>query len=123
MLEVARQNVKKSTPCLMALASFSFIVGIITMYHLLHPLHSATAMLQGQNKVDSTLSDLKHICSTMEDEFRNIYLYAVRVAENICVDPSFPTTTGRQKLRPITTADNPKEYFRRTLAVPLLDSI
>ena len=38
-----------ATPCLKALTDFSFIVGIITMYHLLHPLHDITVMLQGRN--------------------------------------------------------------------------
>ena len=125
------QAKREATPRLKALTDFSFIVGLITMYHLLHPLHGITVLLQGRNmdivrayqEVDSTLSDLKHIRSTVEDEFRKIYLYAIRVAENIGVDPSFPRTTGRQQHRPNTPAANPEEYFRRTIAVPLLDSI
>ena len=100
----ARHNMKQLL-AKKALTDFLFIVGIITMYHLLHPLHGITVMLQGQNmdivhayqEVDSTLSDLKHIRSTVEDESRKIYLYAVRVAKNISVDLSFPRTTGKQQ--------------------------
>ena len=119
------QAKREATPCLQALTDFSFIhvVGIITMYHLLHPLHGITVMLQGRNmdivhtyqKVDSTFSNLNHIRSTVEDEIRKIYLYAIRVAEIICVNPSFPRTTGRQQHRPNTLATNTEEYFRRTI--------
>ena len=59
----------------------------------------------------------------MQNEFRKIYLYAVRVAENIRVDPPFPRMTGRPQPWPKTPAANPEEYFRRTIAVPLLHSI
>ena len=76
------QAKREATPHLKALTDFSFIhvVGIITMYHLLHSLHGNTVMLQGWNldfvhayqEVVSTPGDLKHFRSTLHGKREKI---------------------------------------------------
>ena len=63
------------------------------------------------------------IASKMEEKFAHIYQHAVRVASALNVQPSMPRAVGRQTNRDNAPATNPEEYYRRNVAMPLINHI
>ena len=59
----------------------------------------------------------------MEEKFAHIYQHAVRVASALNVHPSMPRAVGRQTNRDNAPATNPEEYYRRNVAMPLINHI
>ena len=59
----------------------------------------------------------------MEEKFAHIYQHAVRVASALNVQPSMPRAVGPQTNRDNAPATNPEEYYRRNLAMPLINHI
>ena len=59
----------------------------------------------------------------MEEKFAHIYQHAVRVASALNVQPSMPRAVGRQTNRDNVPATNPEEYYRRNVAMPLINHI
>ena len=59
----------------------------------------------------------------MEEKFAHIYQHAVRVASPINVQPSMPRVVWRQNHRDNAPAANPEEYYRRNVAMPLINHI
>jgi hypothetical protein len=51
------------------------------------------------------------------------YLAAVALAAEFEVEPSMPRRCGRQTQRDNVEAKTPEEYYRRALAIPLLDGM
>ena len=66
---------------------------------------------------------LKRLASKMEEKFAHIYQHAVRVASALNVQPSMPRAVGRQTNRDNAPATNPEEYYRRNVAMPLINHI
>lgn len=66
---------------------------------------------------------MKATRDNVEEGFKKIYKQAERIAEKLNVDPSLPRIAKRQIHRQNQPADTPEEYYRRTVAIPLLDCI
>ena len=75
---------KDATSFINSIANFEFIVGIICLYRLLHPLVPITQKLQGRvmdvvsayNEVQSSISDMKHLRESVNEECSVIYQQA-----------------------------------------------
>lgn len=121
---------KEATGFINTLANFEFIVGIISLYRLLHPLVHITQKLQGRamdvvsayNEVHSCISDMQVIRETIDEEFSVIYRQAERMANQLFVTPIIPRVALRQMHRNNVPATTPEEYYRRAMAIPLLDT-
>ena len=48
------------------------------------------------------------------------YELAVELAESINVSPSMPRRAGAQRHRNNIPADNPEEYYKRSISIPML---
>ena len=59
----------------------------------------------------------------VNDEFQRIYEQAERLCRQVGAEPSMPRTAQKQSYRDNTPADKIQEYYRRTVAIPLLDCI
>ena len=57
------------------------------------------------------------------EEFALIFDEVKRRASQIGVELAVPQLVGRQIHRANTPADNPQEYFRRTIMIPVLDNM
>ena len=121
---------KDATSFINSIANFEFIVGIICLYRLLHPLVPITQRLQGRvmdvvsayDEVQSSISDMKHLRESVNEEFSVIYQQAERMAEKLSISPSIPRCAVRQMNRNNVPATTPEEFYRRAIAVPLLDT-
>ncbi|XP_065667950.1 52 kDa repressor of the inhibitor of the protein kinase-like [Hydra vulgaris] len=112
-----------------ALTKFESITGIITLYHLLHPLSYITERLQGRttdivytySNIQETIDDLNHLRKNVEKE--TIYQQATRMASKLFVELTIPKITMRQVYRNKLPAESPHEYYKRALIIPFLDTI
>ena len=118
-----------ATSYLHAVTKFEFIIGLISLYRLLHPLVGITQTLQGSsidvvkayNHIQSSIDDTKLLRENMDDEFKIIFQESERMATKLSVEPAIPRTVARQMHRNNVPAENPEEYYRRVIAVPLID--
>ena len=58
----------------------------------------------------------------IEEEFLVIYRQAERITKSLDISPSVPKTVPRQMNRNNIPANTPEEYYRRVLAIPILDT-
>lgn len=120
---------REATAHLCGVANFEFIVGIISLYRLLHPLVGVTQRLQGRaadvvsayQDVDSCLQDIQAVRASIDKEFSIIYQQAERMGVRVGAEPVIPRTAKRQMHRNNIEANSAEEYYRRAIAIPLLD--
>ena len=118
---------KGATAYIDALTSFEFIVGIASLYRLLHPVFSITQKLQGgtidmvkaYQEVQSCILDMRVVQDKIEEEFFVICRQAERITTSLDVSPSVPRTVSRQMNRSNIPANTPEEYYRRVLTIPV----
>ena len=121
---------KKATAYINVLTSFEFVVGITSFYRLLHPVASATKKLQDRTidtvktyqEVQSCILDMPVVRDKIQEELLVIYRQAERIALSPGVSPSVPRTVSRQMNRSDIQASTPEEYYRRVLAIAVLDT-
>ena len=97
----------------------------------MHPFTGITKKLQGRsidvvkafNEVESVVNDLGAVRRYIDSEFDTIYNQAMRMAEGMNITPSSPRTAQRQMHRDNIEAANPKTYYKRVIAVPILDTL
>ena len=58
----------------------------------------------------------------IEEEFLVIYRQAESIATSLDVSPSAPRTVSRQMHRSNIPANTSEEYYRRVLAIPVLET-
>ena len=121
---------KEATAYINVLTSFEFVVGITSFYRLLHPVASATQKLQDRTidtvktyqEVQSCILDMPVVRDKIQEELLVIYRQAERIALSPGVSPSVPRTVSRQMNRSNIQASTPEEYYRRVLAIAVLDT-
>ncbi|KAL5497565.1 hypothetical protein EMCRGX_G014061 [Ephydatia muelleri] len=122
---------RDATAHLNALCNFGILIGVVALYRLLHPLAMITKCLQGKAvdivKAFRDIQEVKHDFQCLRDgvdmEFQAIYNQAERLGQSVGVEPSLPRIAKMQMYRDNYPAENPLEYYRRTLAIPFLDCI
>ena len=100
------------------------MIGLVSLYQLLHPLVGITQNLQGRSidvikayiEVESCIQDMQHMRQIIDEGFHKVYKQAERLAEKLRA-----RSTVRQMHHNNVPAENPEEYYRRALAIPLAD--
>ena len=118
-----------ATSYLNAITKFEFLIGLVSLYRLLHMLVGITQNLQGRsidiikayNEVEGCIQDMQHMRQTIDEEFHKIYKQTERLAEKLHVEPTIPRSAVKEMHRNNVPAENPEEYYRRALAIPLVD--
>ena len=121
---------KEATTYINSLTSFEFIVGITSFYRLLYPVASTTQKLQDgtidttktYQEVQSCILDMPVVRDKIQEDLLVIYRQAERIALSPGVSPSVPRTVSRQMNRSNIQASTPEEYYRRVLAIAVLDT-
>ena len=72
--------------------------------------------------MESVINDLGTVKSNIDSEFDIICDQAMRMAERMNVTPSTPRIAQRRMHRDNIEAANPKEYYKRVIANPILDN-
>ena len=119
-----KNNDFDSVQYLNAITKFEFMIGLVSLYQLLHPLVGITQNLQGRSidvikayiEVESCIQDMQHMRQIIDEGFHKVYKQAERLAEKLRA-----RSTVRQMHRNNVPAENPEEYYRRALAIPLAD--
>ena len=109
--------------------NFKFLIGLVSLYRLLHPLVAITQNLQGRsvdiikayNRVESCIQDMQHMRQIIGEEFYKVYKQSERFSEKFHIETTIPRSAVRQMHRNNVPAENPEEYYRRALAIPLVD--
>ena len=122
---------QEASSYLHALTNFNFIIGLISLYYAMHAFTEITKKLQGRsidvvkafNEVESVVNDLGAVRSNIDSEFDTTYNQAMRMAERMNVTSSTPRMAQRQMHQDNIEAANPKEYYKRVIAVPILDTL
>ena len=84
------------------ISRLEFIIGAVSLFSQLHPLHGLTLKLQGRTKdivaadqgVEEIIRQLKSMRENIVDLYRCIYNHACRNAEKLDVEPTKPRTHG-----------------------------
>ena len=121
----------ESSSYLHALSNFNLIIDLISQYRLMHPFTRITKKLQGRlidvardfNEVELVVNDLGEVQSNIDREFDTIYNQAMRMAERMNFIPLPPCMGQRQIHRDNIEAANPEEYYKRVIAIPILDTL
>ena len=122
---------KEAAAYINVLTSFDFIVGITSFYRLLHPVASTAQKLQDRTidtgkayqEVQSCILDMRVVWEKIEEELLVIYRQAERIALWPGVLPSAPRTVLRKMNRSNIQANTPEDYYRRVLAIAVLDTL
>ena len=128
---LSAKDKQEASSYLHTLSNFSFIIAFISPYRLMHPSAGITKKLQGRsidvdhtfNEVESVVNDLGVVRSNIDTEFDTIYKQAVRMAKRMNVTPSAPRMAQRQMYRDNIEAANTKDYYKRVVAIPILDTL
>ena len=59
----------------------------------------------------------------MDISFKHIYQQSVQIAEGVSTTPEMPRVTGRQQHCSNPSSFSVEDYFKKTVAIPLLDHI
>ncbi|XP_065651176.1 52 kDa repressor of the inhibitor of the protein kinase-like [Hydra vulgaris] len=125
------QEKREANSLLNAITKFEFIIGIITLYRLLHPLLYIIERLQGRttdivygySNIQETIDDLNHLRKNVEKETCAVYKQATRMASKLFIEPTIPRIPMRQAYRNNVPAESPHECYKRALIIPYLDTI
>ena len=91
------EDKKNANDFMHCLSRFDFIIGMVSLYFLLHPIHGTTQKLQGRSQdilqayidIDEVMSKLKSMRSGIDKLFSKIY-QSCRVAEKMGVTRAKP---------------------------------
>ena len=121
---------KEATAYINALISFGLIVGITSSYRLQHPVTSITQKHQGRTidivkayqEFQSCILYMRVVRDKIEEEILVIYRQAERIATSLDISPSVPRTVSTQMHRSNIPANTSEEYYRRVMAIPVLET-
>ena len=115
------KTTEDSTSYLNAITKFEFLISLVSLYRLFHPLVGITQNLQGRcisiikayNEVEGCIQDMQYMRQTTDEEFHKIYKQTERLAENLHVEPTIPRSAVKQMHRNNVHAKNPAEMTFR----------
>ena len=119
----------ETTQFLNSLTKFQFVIGI-ALYRLLHPVAGITQKLQGRRidvidayqNVNTCIEDIQLLRENVDQESDVIFKQAVRMADQLNIEPNIPRVAQKQIYRDNIPANSPEEYYKRTLAIPIVDT-
>ena len=98
---------------LKCLAKFDFVIGVVSLHRLLHPLHGITVKLRGRTMdilqayedVVKTKQEMQKLRDNIDGEFHNIFEQACRLPASMDVLPTKSRACeGKSKHRPNSPA-------------------
>ena len=91
---------------------------MIALYRLLHPVAGITQKLQGRTidvidanqNVNTCIEDIQLLRENVDQESDVIFKQAVRMADQLNVEPNIPRVAKKQIYRDNVPANSPEEY-------------
>ena len=114
-----------------AISSFSFIITLLTAMECLSVLKPLSVKLrkrdldvyEANTHSNKVTDDLQDIQDNIEDIWTEWFDLAVTTAANVGVVPSIPSRTNQQQHRDNVPAQTPSDYYKRAVAILLLDHL
>ena len=114
-----------------SITSFSFIVTFMAVYQYLSHLSGITVKLQktsldiikAHELVNEVNAVYKEERRDVDSGFSKIFQQSIRLAERVGAEVSMPRIARLQQHRSNPEASSPEDYFRKSVAIPLLDHI
>ena len=103
---------------------------MIALYRLLHPVAGITQKLQGRpidvidayQNVNTCIEDIQLLRENVDQESDVIFKQAVRMADQLNVEPNIPRIAKKQICRDNLPANSPEEYYKRALVRSIVDT-
>jgi len=116
---------------LLAITSTDFIMSLVITNSALCYLKGLTTSLQAEakdiveasNEISCVKESLQDVRNNIDDHYSQWFRQAEQMCEVVGVTPSMPRLCKRQRNRDNTPAENPAEYNRRIVAIPILDHL
>ena len=113
------------------LCSFHTIATFIVTKNVLDEVKALSSKLQKRDQdirdahkmIDDVSESIKVARGNIDVTFSKWYEEILKLAENVGSPESIPRKTSLQKNRNNTPSDSPKEYYKRALAIPFLDTL
>ena len=110
----------EATQFLNSLTKFEFVIGMIVLYRLLHPVAGIMQKLQGRTidvidayqNVNTCVEDIQLLRENIDQESDVIFKQAVRMADQHNVEPNIPRVAKKQIYRDNVPANSPEEYYK-----------
>ena len=111
---VAKSKVE-ATQFLKSLTKFEFVIGMIVLYRLLHAVAEITQNLQGctidviytYQNVNTCIEDIQLFRENVDQESCIIFKQAMRMADQLNVEPNIPRAAKKQIYRDNVAANSP----------------
>ena len=115
----------------LALSQFSFVVALVLTQKVLAYTKGLSVKLQGRyvdvvcahRDIESVKSSLERNRSEIDVFHDRVYDAVLVLAQSVGIDESSPRISSRQQHRQNVPAENTKEYYKRTLTIPILDHL
>ena len=97
---------------------------------MLHPVAGITQKLQRRTidvidayqNVDTCIEDIQLLRKYVDQECDVIFKQAMRMADQLNVEPNIPRVAKKQIYRDNVPANSPEEYYKRALAITNVDT-
>ena len=119
----------EATQFLNSLIKFEFVIGMIALYRLLHTVAGITQKLEDRTtdvidayqNVNTCIEDIQLLRENVNLESDVIFKQALRMADQLNVEPNIPRVAEKQIYRDNVPANSPEEYYKRALFIPIVD--
>ena len=110
-----------------ALSFFQTIVVFMTTKSVLDDVRPLTVKLQRRDqdvaKAYKLIDEMKDTWKNIDMKFKSWYEEALKLAASVGVTETVPRRTSYQRYRNNTPSQLPIDYYRRAVAIPLLDNL
>ena len=114
-----------------SITSFEFIIVFVSIYQYLSHLAGITVKLQKQasdiikahQMILEVADTYKHQRTDVDNNFHLIFTQSILMADKVGATVMMPRIASRQQHHNNTEAHDPEQYYKRTIAIPLLDHI
>ena len=114
---------------LLAISTTNFLSALVITSSSLSYLMALTKSLQSEAKeIVEAVTEISDLTSVLRDLRDNVDKYhdewfaeVEQMCTTVDTEPSLPKLTSRQTHRSNVSSQTPKEYYRRTITIPLLD--
>lgn len=126
------ESVAKARGLSLAVTEFEFLIAFITCRNALRYVKPLSISLQSRSiDIYTAMDEVSHVISTVHkcrdtiDSYSNVwYQEALSLSELVdAPEPRVPRMCMRQNNRLNTTSDNPEQYYRRIVVIPLIDHL
>lgn len=114
---------------LLNITSTDFICSLVVVRNCLGYTKALTVSLQAEaTDVVASTSEIQTVTATLHDARENIdelhadWFHDVeRLCRSVGTEPNIPRRCGRQQHRSNLPSDNPQQFYKRSISIPLLD--